>query len=217
METKKSYRRRTTATKALTVKEDKKLALFVTAYLNDFNAREAWKVVHPNSNDRTAGVEACLYLKKSNVMREIDRQLSILFESVNLKNEAILAEQMKIAFVDVRGFYNDDGTFKGMDNLNIAQQSAIEAIEIEELYEGTGSNRVSTGRSVKIKFYSRQKALDSLMKYRGMIKENNSFNFKINNNIQSAELKVDVKQLKEKLGADTIIELNRRLSNSRTN
>jgi phage terminase small subunit len=198
-------------------KEARQLALFVSVYINGFNAGEAYHALHPDISKASARAEGSKFLARPNVIREIDSQLQSLFESIDLKNESILAEQMKIAFVDVRGFYDENGAFKGMNNLNIAQQSAIEALEIEELYEGTGSNRVHTGRTTKIKFYNRQKAIDSLMKYNGMIKESNNFNFKINNNIENAELKVDVAALKEKLGADTIIELNRRLSTSGQN
>mgnify|MGYP003146650418 FL=1 len=51
------------------------------------------------------------------------------------------------------------------------------------------------------------------MKYRGMIRDGgNTFNFKVNNNIEKAQLTVDIKALKEKLGAERIIDINRQLT-----
>lgn len=216
----KSFRRRKPSNNGhgggslpMTTIREKEEALFISAYLNSFNARQAYISIRPDVTTGTAGVEGSKWLKKPHIIAEVDRQLTVLFETVNLSNEQILAEQLKLAFVDIRGFFDDDNNLKEMSQLNIAQQSAIEQIEVQENYEGHGDKRKNIGKTTRVRFYSRQKALEALMKYRGMIRDGgNTFNFKVNNNIEKAQLTVDIKALKEKLGAERIIDINRQLT-----
>jgi phage terminase small subunit len=194
----------------LILKEEKKKTIFVEEYLRDFNATRAYLASFGNHVTRNSARSlASNLLTNVDVMGKIDEKITERLLKLNITNEAILAEQAKIAFIDTRKFY-EDGVFVGLDKLNVAQQACIESIETEEMFEGGRENRTWIGNKMKVKFYSRQKAIDNLMKYRKLINDTHVTNVQLNNN--TVELTVASEELKEKLGVDTIIKLNKRLS-----
>ncbi|MCP4475410.1 MAG: terminase small subunit [Gammaproteobacteria bacterium] len=176
---------------------------------NGFNGTHAYSEIYKNNNPLTCAVEGSKLLRKPNVMAYIDKRITEMLLKLSITSEVVLAEQAKLAFVDIRSMFQDD-VFVGINSLNIAQQSCIESIEYEELFNGVGESKVHVGRKAKIKFYSRQKAIDNLMKYKGLIKDNTSNTVVLDN--RKIEVNVASENLKEKLGASTIIELNRKLS-----
>jgi hypothetical protein len=202
----KEYKKRKEITK-----KPVKRKLFREEYLsNGFNATRAYMKVFKEKDNRSAAVEAHKLLKKPNMMERIDKRINEMLYKLDIKNEAILAEQAKLAFIDARTFFDEDGVFVGIHNLNVAQQSCIESVEYEEVYTGKGESKINTGRKVKVKLYSRQKAIDSLMKYKGLIKQPENRNTFINFDSSNKTI-IAAKELKETLGVDGTIELNKLL------
>ena len=185
--------------------------LFVEEYLKDFNATRAYRVVHGNRmKDESAWVLASETLRKVKVMSEIDRRITELFEKLEVSNELLIASYINQALCDIRPLF-DNGVFIGINNLNIAQQSVIESIETDNIYEGRGDEREVVGYKTKIRFYSRKAAMDTLMKYKGLIRDT------INNNTIILGNKTEViitaaKELKETLGDSRVTELNKLLT-----
>ncbi len=190
----------------LTTKEK----LFVEEYLKDFNATRAYKVVHGDKmQESSARVLACKTLKNIRVMAEIDRRLTKLFARLDVSNDILIAGYVNEAFMDNRSFFIND-VFIGMNQLNIVQQACIQSVETEKIFAGSGRDRVQVGVKTKVKFYSRKTAMDALMKYKGLVKD------VTNNTIILGDNKTDVtvtvaKELREALGDDRIIELNKLL------
>ena len=197
---------------ALTTKEKK----FIREYLKDFNGTRAYMNSYKTRDNpgkrSSAGVKSCHLLKDLRIMSEIDKNITAMFSNLDIQNESILAQQAIIAFIDSRSFFNEDETFKKIKHLNIAQQSAIESIEVEELYTDKkvkGKKRKKIGRIKKVRFYSRQKALDNLMKYKKLIGDGgNSIHLGNKNEIK---LTIAANKLEEKLGADGVIKLRKNL------
>lgn len=203
----------------LSVKE----LIFIEEYLlNDFNRTRAYMIAYPNSNIKTAESAGCALMKKHRVMCEIDRRITSMFEKLEVSNEMLIASYVNQAYYDERSFFVD-GVFVGINQLNIAQQACIESIEMEDVWKdvttGKGKDkctiRVLVGKKTKVKFYSRKAAMDALAKYKGLIRDGN-------NTIIFGDNKTEVtitaaKQLKEELGADGVIKLNRLLSKADSN
>ncbi len=196
----------------LTVKEK----LFIEDYLKHFNATRAYLEVYNTCSPETAGVEGHVTLKKPKVMAEIDRRLSALFTKLEIDNDMLIAEYAKHAFIDTRSFFIDN-VFVGMNQLNIAQQSCIESVETEGIYVGRGAERRQIGTTTKIRFYSRKAAMDSLMKYKGLIKDTVNNNTIILNDNKTEVVMVAAKELKETLSANRITELNKLLKETSSN
>jgi phage terminase small subunit len=201
----KDGKRKLRKKEGLTKKEKK----FVREYLKDFNGTRAYLATYPMGESckiNSAGASACAMLQKHNVMVEIDNNVNSMMSNLELTNEAILGQQIILAFMDTRSLFNEDGSFKEIRELNIAQQAVIESIEIDELFSGSGDDRIQIGKRKKVKFYSKQKAIDNLMKYKKLIGDNN-----ITLNKNEINLTIASERLKEKLGADGIVELAEKL------
>jgi len=183
--------------------------LFKNEYLlNGFNATRAYMKAFSVTNYNSAGVQAYDLMRKSKVRLEIDAQLTKTFTKMDVSNELLIASYVNQAFYDERSFFDEDGEFIGMQNLNIVQQMCIEAIDINERYDKDGNH---LGTTTKVKFYSRKQAMDSLAKYKGLITDNNNNTFVFNQDNRKVELTIASNKLKERLGVDRIIELNKQL------
>lgn len=182
---------------------------------NSFNATRAYMKTFKVDADvaRQRGQDL---LKDPKMMSAIDQRITKLFDKLDIQNKDILIEQSKLAFIDIRSFFDENGSFVGLNKLNMAQQSCIESVEVEGIYQTVEidgqKEEVLVGQKQKIKFYSRQKALDSLAKFVGLIKpENRVNNFFVNNSENKVEVITAAKELKEKLGASRITKLNKLL------
>lgn len=78
--------------------------------------------------------------------------------------ERMLQELRRLAFLDIRQAFNADGTLKPINEWSPELGAAIQAIEINELYEDSGNERVWTGFAKKIKLWDKNKSLETLCK-----------------------------------------------------
>ncbi len=188
---------------------------FVKEYLTDFNGTRAYMQTFNKDipcKRSTAEVMSCKLLKQYHIMTEVDNRITEMFRKIDIESDAILAQQAILAFIDSRTFFNEDQTFKKIDELNIAQQAAIQEIQVEELFEGQGAKRKHIGKLRKVKFYSRQKALDNLMKYKKLMGDGgNNYHF---GDKQEVSLTIAADQLEAKLGVNKLIKLRNDLKES---
>lgn len=213
----KIFKRKTNGTNGNHIKElEPKQQLFVEHYLKDFNATRAYMRAYETDEVGTAGVNGCFLLKDTRVMEQIDNRITTMLNKLEITNEEILGEYAKIAFMDTRSMFHND-VFIGMNQLNIAQQTCVQSIEVTELFEGAGEERVAVGYKTKVTFYSRKGALETFMKYKGMIPTNNQNTFiQMNQGDKKIELTVSVDDFKEKYGVSKLIELYKLLGSPDT-
>ena len=195
---------------------------FKNAYLmNGFNATRAYMEAHPTIGIESASTLGYHTLRNVKVRKAIDDTLTKTFAKMEVSNEIIIAAYINQAYYDERSFFDEEDNFIGMQNLNIIQQSCIKSVDKTNIYKDVehknedGTKYITNDLvavKMKVEFYSRKSALDSLAKYKGLITTNN-FNF-FNDN-RKIELTVASDQLKEKLGADTIIKLTKQLNTAR--
>ena len=189
----------------MTIKEE----LFKNEYLlNGFNATRAYMKAYEEENYNCAGAAAYVLIRNPKIRLEIDKQLTKTFTKMEVSNELLIASYVNQAFYDERSFFDEDGEFIGMQNLNIVQQMCIESLDVNERYDKDGNH---LGTITKIKFYSRKAAMDALAKYKGLITDNNNNTFVFNQDNRKVELTIASDKLKERLGVDRIIELNKQL------
>lgn len=137
---------------------------FVSRYLKGFNATMAYLETYPDQDYNTASTSASELLKIPKIMKAVDLVLAARLKRLDLNADKVLQGYMAIAFCDVRQFFDKKGKLKPLNELNIIQQAAIDSIETEHLREQLLTK-------TKIKFNSRQKALDSLAKHLGVLKD----------------------------------------------
>ena len=84
-------------------------------------------------------------------------------------DEAILGEIRFLARFDIRRLYKDDGTLKNIAELDAQTARAVAAVEVDEIFEGSGAERQQVGETKKIKLWDKLKALDMAARNRGLV------------------------------------------------
>lgn len=85
--------------------------------------------------------------------------------------DRVLEEAARLAFVDIRGFYDAQGRLKAPHELSDDQAAALASIESFEEFEGSGEDRVQVGWTRKVKFWDKRATLELLSKHLGLLKE----------------------------------------------
>lgn len=85
--------------------------------------------------------------------------------------DRVLQEFSRIAFLDIRKAFDDEGRLKPLGELDDETAAAIAGLEVEELYEGRGESRMHVGHLHKIKLSDKKGALDSLARHLGMFND----------------------------------------------
>lgn len=159
--------------KGLTYQQHRFVDLFLKGKRQGLAYAEAYNIDgEEDEGYSTAATSASKLLKNPKIMAHIDKVLTRRYKRVNLTAERVLSEIMNIAFVDVRQFYNEDGTFKDIHELTITQQSAIEKMETEQLFDGKGEDKEYIGDLKKLVFHSKGKALEMLCKNLKLLGDN---------------------------------------------
>jgi len=89
----------------------------------------------------------------------------------NWARRRIMAEVQRIATLDLRQAYAEDGSLLPVKDIPVEVARAIESIETEELFAGHGLDRDKVGVVRKVKFTSKLRALELMGKQLAMFVE----------------------------------------------
>ncbi len=137
-----------------------KQARFIDEYLIDFNGTQA--AIRAGYSKKTATVIARENLTKPYVYEEIRRKQEKIRANLEVTPEKVIAEFAKIAFHDVAGIYNDDGSLKTIKELDSNTRASITKLKVN-----------NKGRIISVKTYDKTKALESLAKHLGLFEKDN--------------------------------------------
>ncbi len=150
--------------KQKTKKNSKKLTLkqakFVEEYLVDFNGTQA--AIRAKYSPKTAYVIAQENLKKPAIIKEIQRKQEEIRANLEVTPEKVIAEFAKVAFHDVAGIYNDDGSLKTIKEIDSNTRASITRLKAN-----------NKGRIISVRTYDKVKALESLAKHLGLFEKDN--------------------------------------------
>lgn len=147
---------------------DKQL-LFVSEYIKDLDAKRAGLAAGYDSAD-----SGHRQLAKPNVQRQIAVELSRLHKAKAITNELVL-EQLHHALTRTSDDFMDPKTGRLVNDLRLLSDRAkntIEGIEqkVETWTDGDGEQHVQV--HTKLKFVSKQAAIDLAMRHKGLIEAN---------------------------------------------
>lgn len=146
---------------ALTEKQE----LFVQAYLIDFNATKAAKSA--GYSEDTAGAIGWENLRKPEIQARIEEVRSEMGKSFNVTRERLAQELARIAYSDLRQAFDDKGALKSPENWSDDVAAVIASVEVDELFEGFGEDRIQIGYTKKLKVWEKVKAIEALTKLMG--------------------------------------------------
>ena len=104
-----------------------------------------------------------VYIQKK--LRELIKQQEI---RTGIDADQVLKEAARIALADIGPAYNDDNTLKNIKDMPEDLRRIISGVKIIELYSGTGKNRKLTGCTKEVKFWSKDKHVELLMRHLGL-------------------------------------------------
>lgn len=157
------------------VKEPKKIAglapmkrLFVLEYLADpvMNATQA--AIRAGYSERTAKAKASSLLSEPEIKAMVDKEIEARAKRTEITADRVLREYARLGFYDPRKLFNDDGSPKGIHELDDDTAAAICGLDVMEIYEGHGKDREFVGYLKKYKLPDKKGNLDSIAKHIGM-------------------------------------------------
>lgn len=164
---------------------------FCDEYLIDLNATRAYKVAYPNcKKDETASAAGSRMLGNVKVQEYIAGKQKEIEKRTEVTQDMVIKELAKIAFLDIRKLYTENGQLRNVADIDDDTAGAISSLETLEEYDGYGDDREKIGDTQKVKLLDKTKALELLGKHLGMF---NDVNVNMKNAIQ-VELVDDVNE-----------------------
>ena len=151
-----------------------KQKMFCNEYLIDMNATRAYMRAYTNcKNEESARRLGSKLLTKIDIKQYVEERINDRQKRVEITQDMVVKELAKIAFLDIRKMYNEDGGLKRIQDIDEDTAGAIVSIESTEEFDGYGENREQIGYNKKVKMSDKTKALELLGKHLGMFKETN--------------------------------------------
>ena len=156
---------------------------FCDEYLVDLNATRAYKVAYPKcKKDETANAASSRMLRNVKVQEYISEKQKEIEKRTEVTQDMVIKELAKIAFLDIRKLYTENGQLKNVADIDSDTAGAISSLETLEEYEGYGDDREKIGDTQKVKLLDKTKALELLGKHLGMFKEKVTIDGNVNTN-----------------------------------
>ena len=110
---------------------------FCDEYLIDLNATRAYKVAYLRcKKDETANVNGSKLLRNAKVQEYISERMKEREKRTEITQDMVIKELAKIAFLDIRKLYTENGQLKNIADMDSETAGAISSLETLEEYEG---------------------------------------------------------------------------------
>lgn len=150
-------------------KEETKLtdrqAAFVQEYLLDLNATQA--AIRAGYSENTASETGYENLRKPQIVVAIQKAFQKRAERTQLTADRILAEIMKLSFINPKSLFNEDGDLLSIHEMPDDVACAIAAIDVGEVktYRDQDGKPEESHRVKKIKLWDKRGSLELLGKH----------------------------------------------------
>jgi len=136
-------------------------ARFVAEYLIDLNGKQS--AIRAGYSEKTAESQASSLLRNPKVRAAVQAGMDKRAKKLEISADRVLQEIAKMAFVDERKFFNDDGSIKNVTELDDDTAAALQGFEVEKLYQHFAKGAAQeTGTVSKIKIADKTKSLELL-------------------------------------------------------
>lgn len=136
--------------KAFTDKE----ATFVDEYLIDFNATQA--AIRAGYSKKSAAEIGYENLRKPHIAAAIERAKRERAERAGMTADLQLADLLRDRFADIATLFDRNGAMKPLEEWPIEFRTGlVTGMDVEEIYAGTGEERIVIGRTLKPRFADR--------------------------------------------------------------
>jgi phage terminase small subunit len=144
---------------------------FVAEYLVDLNGKQA--AIRTGYSPKTAEQQASRLLSNGKVAAAVADGQQTVAERLGITHERVLKEFARIAFVDIRKVFDENGYLVPIHELDDDTAAAIAGLDIVENQAGaeisTSGIKIVESHTKKIKLADKKAALDSLAKHLGLL------------------------------------------------
>jgi phage terminase small subunit len=142
---------------------------FCDRYFETLNGTQS--AIYAGFSENTARSQASQMLDTQEVQDYLTNLRNALAEKTGISQQKVLNEIAKIAFSDIRNYYEGDGQLKNITDLDDNEAAALASIKsYEEIEPRSG---IVLGVNKEIKIYDKLAGLEKLARHLGMYKEDN--------------------------------------------
>jgi len=149
--------------KKLTLRQER----FVQEYLGNAKGNLTQAALNAGYSTKTAQEQSSRLLTNEAVQFAINERQKALREKASITQERIVEEYARIAFLDPRKFFDDNGKLIEIANLDEDTARALDGLGYQIKYEGTTSNEVAVSLTFKSRVNCKIKALNCLSELLG--------------------------------------------------
>jgi phage terminase small subunit len=142
---------------------------FVDEYLRDLNATQA--AIRAGYSAKRADEQGYENLRKPEIVAAINAAKQRRAKRTEITADRVLEESARLAFLDIRQLYDDDGTLKPVSQWPDEVAAAVSGIDSVQQYEQVGDQMVPAGVLKKIRLWSKPSQLTLLAKHLKLLQE----------------------------------------------
>lgn len=140
---------------------------FADRYFETLNATQS--AIYAGFSEDTAKQQGWQLLQREDIQAYIQTQRDILAEKTGISREKVLAEIARLAFADIRNYYDGDNQLIPVTDLSDDAAAALSSLKVDELYAG----EVTIGHTKEIKLYNKLDGLEKLARHLGLYEKDN--------------------------------------------
>ncbi len=144
-------------------------ARFAQEYCVDFNATQA--AIRAGYSEATAKQQGSRLLTYADVLRQIDSINAAAAAACGITRERTQRQIARLAFADIGELFDEKGALKPLHTLTPDARAQVAAIEVDEIFEGTGEERRAVGVIRKVRLRDIGKALDQCIQILGLARQ----------------------------------------------
>lgn len=136
---------------------------FCLEFIKDLDGNAA--AIRAGYSETSARFQASRLLAQPRVSQACQRLMDERAKRAKIDADQVLVELIKLAKADIRRVFKDDGDLKAVKDFPDDIAAAVSSVEVDELFEGHGKERVQIGYTKKIKFWDKPKCLELIGKH----------------------------------------------------
>jgi phage terminase small subunit len=140
---------------------------FVEEYLGNAKGNATQAAIYAGYSAKTAQEQGSRLLTNEVVQVAINERQNVLREKASITQERIVEEYARIAFLDPRKFFDNDGKLIDIAHLDEDTARALGGLKYQIKYEGTTGNEVADSLTFKSRVNCKIKALNDLSELLG--------------------------------------------------
>lgn len=137
-----------------------KQRLFCAEYIVDLNGSAA--AIRAGYSAKTARAIAQELLVKPEVVAKVQALMDERANRTQVTADRVITEVARLGFADLRKLFDEHGGLLPVNQWPDDIAAAVASVEVDELFEGFGENRIQVGYTRKVKLWDKAKSLEML-------------------------------------------------------